>query len=717
MLRNWAKHRVKQLYHAWAGPDPQARPRGPLFDTLSFAWRGSKRFYRRWKKQPTILLALDGVPLLTGFGSITGWVIGRDAPIARLEVWVGNKLLATTRPDVKRPDVDLTFPHFQRDDLLGFRFCPAPELLENGIHQVRIVAVDELDNLAEIHSPLVVNQFTRQDSNDLPVHLHGSNREYQHWLQSYDWHHFPQLTHEPVISIAMPVYRPRHQHLIEAIQSVRDQTYRNWEMVISDDGNDSLDLSQLLLTYAEQDQRIKVVSSPCNQGISHATNLAIRSSSGEFIAFMDQDDRLHPQALEAIATQMQKQPADLYYTDEDRLDSRGERVEPFLKPEWSPALLKCMMYAGHLCVYRRSMLDRSGLCDSSFDGTQDWELALRVTDQPGCRVVHVPGVFYHWRIGGHSADAVNNERCHERGELAVTASVRRAEVDGDVEKGFRPCTFTIRPRSDSQKVAILIPTRNNHALLKRCVDSIRQRTRYSDYEIILIDNGSSDQATLDYLRYCPVDRLLKMEMPFNHSALNNRAASQTDARYLLMLNDDTEVLSDDWLERLVEQASKPEAGAVGALLLFPDGRIQHAGIILEPAAVARHLSSASMFDGIDRGLSLLTRPVSAVTGACLMVRRQLFLECGGLDEAHLPTSFNDVDLCLKLKQRGYQSIMVPQVRLIHHESASRSVDSQDDTYRQILRDRYGSLLQQEAFWNPLLGISTDAGQGLAYRWQ
>ncbi len=717
MLKSWAKHRVKQLYHRWAGTDPLARPQGVVFNTLSSAWRGSRKLYRRWKQQPAIVLAVDGNPKLTGFGSFTGWVISRDAPISNIEAWCGDILLATTRPDAKRSDVELTFPHYQRAELLGFRFCPVPGKLADGEHQVRVVAIDELGQTREITSPLVVDRFTQQDSNELPVHLTGSNREYQHWLKVYDWHQLPEVINGVRLSVVMPLYRPKHAHFIEAVESVRSQTYQNWELVLSDDGNNSEELTQLCQQFCDQDSRISLVQSDKNQGISHATNRGIQASTGEYLAFMDQDDRLHPQALQAIAVQIEQQPADFYYTDEDRLDAAGERVEPFFKPDWSPELLKCLMYAGHLCVFRRSLLDEVGFCDSAFDGTQDWELALRVTDQAGCRSVHIPGVFYHWRVGGHSSNAENNERCHQRGEQAVAASLQRSGRTEKLEQGFRPCTFTMRQKCLYSKVSILITTRNNHTLLKRCLDSIRQRTTYPEYEVILIDNGSTEPETVRYLKKCPVDQLIRIDEPFNHSSLNNRAALHAKGEYLLMLNDDTEVLSADWLERMVEQACRKEVGAVGALLHYPDGRIQHAGVILESEAVARHYSSASMHDGIDRGLHLLTRPVSAVTGACLMIRRQLYLESGGLDEFNLPTSFNDVDLCLRLNQSGYRNLMVPQARLIHNESATRKICAGDEVHRQYMRSKYVAEIEHDAFWSVHLGQSTDASQGLAFHWK
>ncbi|HMP17408.1 MAG TPA: glycosyltransferase [Gemmatales bacterium] len=720
MLKRWIKHYVTSCYRTWAGPDPLARPDSALFHSLSKIWRSSRRLYRYSKRQPPILLALDGTPQLKGYGSFTGWVISRDAPIRTVEAWVGNRLLATTIPDTLRPDVEILFPWYRKEPLLGFRFCPVPGILPDGEHTLRVIAYDYSGRSVSLVCTLIVDRFSCQDSNLLPTYLTGSNREYQHWLSQHDRHVLPTVSDGPNFSIVVPVYRPRLEQLNYAIQSVFAQTYSRWELILSNDGNDCSTLTNHLQNWRHQDSRIRTVQCRVNQGISIATNRAILASSGDYLAFLDQDDLLHPQALQAVANAHQEHSADLYYTDEDRIDIDGNRVEPFFKPAWSPLLLRSMMYLGHLCIYSRKILDRAGYCDPDYDGTQDYELALRVTDLPDCRVVHVPGIFYHWRMHGYSADAENNQRCHERGKRALAASLQRREISANIESGFRPCTYAVRPKRSYPKISILIPTRNNYGYLQRCIESIRQRSSYRDYEILVIDNGSDDQTTVDYIKTAnqneQINHVLNLDVPFNHSFMNNRAAEHASGDLLLLLNDDTEVITSDWMERMAEYACIQDIGAVGALLLYSSGAVQHAGVILDTKVVARHYSADTLQDGLDRGVSQLIRDVSAVTAACLMIRRDLYRSIGGLYEVNLPTSYNDVDLCLRLVKSGYRCCMVPQARLLHHESVSRSPLDNQDPYRNLMRKRYPQEIALETIWNRHLADSKSTNHGLAFRW-
>lgn len=717
MLAAWTKQQVNRLYRSWAGPDPHARPNGVLFQSLSNTWRGSRSLYRRWwRSQQPLLMALDGPPRLTGCGSITGWVLARTGVINSVQAFCGDKLIAHTTPNHLRSDAHAAYPFYPKEQLAGFRLCPQVGSLSDGLHPLRVIATDNQHRSIAVETNLVVDRFTLEDSAVIDPDLTGSNREYQLWLKRYDQHELLPCLNGPLISVVMPIYRPRLDHLHQAIDSVRNQTYDRWELCLCDDGSNNPHLTEELSRSESLDPRIKLMTLNHNEGISTATNRAIEMSRGEFIALLDQDDQLHPQALQAIALQTQEAPADLYYTDEDRLDARGLRLEPFFKPSWCPDLLHSMMYLGHLCVYRRSALEQTGLCRSHFDASQDWELALRTTDQPGCRVSHIPGVFYHWRLGGHSAQEEINRKCHELGHEAVEASLNRQNKAYRVEPGPRPCTFHLRPSAETPKVSILIPTRDNLPMLRRCLTSIRQRTDYPEYEILVIDNGSRSPEMLDYLQSCPCDRVIRIDEPFNHSMLNNQAAGQATGEILVLLNDDTEVLSRDWLTVMAEHASLPEVGAIGAWLIYPDGRTQHAGVVLEEASVARHVSSAIMLDGLDRGLSLLTREVSAVTGACLMVRRDLFQSLGGLDAIQLPTSYNDVDFCLRLRQNGYRVLITPRAKLIHHESASRQFDQRDEQFRSLMRQRWLEAIRNERFWNRNLGLSSDWMQGLAFHW-
>ncbi len=718
MLAQWTRDKVSRLYHAWAGPDPHARPQGVLFEALSASWRTSRLLYRRWfRSQQPVLMMIDGPPRLTGCGSITGWVLAHSGQVVSVQGWVGNQLIAETTPNYRRADAHAAYPFYPKHQLAGFRLCPPVGILPEGMHSLKVRATDSTGRQCEVETILAVDRFTLADDPYLVPEFTGTNREYQFWLRQHDRHDLRDIREGPKFSVVMPIYRPRYEQLMEAITSVREQTYQHWELCLCDDGSGQPELTQQLEALAHSDPRIKLITLPHNQGIAAATNRAIEAGSGEYVALLDQDDRLHPQALQALAIRIKQTPADVYYTDEDRLDAQGQRLEPFFKPDWSPDLLHTMMYVGHLVVYRRATLERAGLCDSHFDGTQDWELALRVTDQAGSKVEHVPGIFYHWRLGGHSAQEMNNCRCHERGQEAVEASLYRQGKKYRVEAGPRPCTFHVRPSAETPRVSILIPTKDHPQLLDRCLTSIRRRTDYPDLEIIVIDNGSKKPPAIEYLKRCPADRMLHLDMPFNHSLLNNRAAEIATGEFLVLLNDDTEALSPNWLASMVEQGMRDDVGAVGAWLIYPDGRTQHAGIVLEEQAVARHLSDALMLDGLDRGLSRLTREVSAVTGACLLIRRSLYQSIGGLDAQELPTSYNDVDLCLRLRRQGYRILLTPLAKLIHHESASRRIDARDEGYRMTVRERWSKPLRQERFWSSRLGQSGDWYRGMGLHWE
>ncbi len=701
MLARLARQSVAQLYRAWSGPDPHDRPEGPLFRALSKTWRTSRSLYHRLAKpQPPVLIVLDQPPRLSGCGSFTGWVLGRDEPIVNVQAWVNQTLLAQTRPDHARPDVFLRFGQYQSHNLPGFRFCPPLGLLPDGRYPLSLRAFGASGQSSELHATLLIDNFVQADDPTLPADLTGTNRRYQLWLREYDHHSLPEISQGPVISVVMPIYRPNLQHLRDAIESVRRQTYKHWELCLCDDASDNNDLNRYLEHTTASDPRIRWTKHDNNRGISAATNSAISISRGEFVAFMDQDDILHPQALQAIACAAGNSSADVYFTDEDRLDDQGRRIDPFFKPGWSPDLLQAMMYLGHLCMYRRAFLEQTGLCDSRFDGTQDWELALRATFQPGCRVTHVPGIFYHWRLGGHSAQAANNDCCHQLGQLAVKESLARQDRHDVVMPGPRSCTFHVGAQlpSPGPLVSILIPTKDQPELLQRCLNSLRNLTSYQPLEIIVIDNGSRSAKAKRYLGRCPAERVLRYDVPFNHSWLNNQGAKEARGEFLLLLNDDTQAVRPSWLTHLVELGIRRDVGAVGAWLIYPDGRTQHNGICLSNGSMARSISSALMHDGLDRGVGLLTHEVSAVTGACLLIRKQLYLDVGGLDEVQFPTSFNDVDICLRLRKQGYRILQCPQAKLIHHESASRTIDGNEEHYQHNLQGKWAHLPKTDPFW-------------------
>ncbi|HMP61216.1 MAG TPA: glycosyltransferase family 2 protein [Gemmatales bacterium] len=723
-MKSLVKRAARWFHYALGGSSPGPKPLA--FRLLSWTWRRLRWLYHRLaKRQPPLLLVLDGPPRLEGFAALSGWAVSRLGRVVRVEAWVEGRLLASTAPRENRPDVAERFPGFHLTQPCGFRLAPPPEALADGHHALILRISDNRGQSHDAAFELVVHRYRIPDDDSTPSHLRGTNREYQHWLAApRPMEVSPgRLPAQPgaaggKISLLMPVYRPRPDHLREAIDSVRGQTYGDWELCLCDDGTGQAELSRFLQEVTAAEPRIKWARHEANRGIAAATNTAWDAATGDWLAFMDQDDLLAPEALERVARRLSSDQPDVLYTDEDRLDDRGCRVEPFFKPDWSPDLLRSMMYLAHLCVYRRTFIEDVGRCDSQFDGGQDWDLALRATQRTE-RITHLAEVLYHWRLGGNSAGQAFNQVCHERGRRAVGRSLERTGERGRVIDGFGGCTFHVRYDLPEPRplVSIVIPTKDQPQRLAACLRSIRQRTAYQPFEIVVVDNGSTTLEARWLLLHCGAEQVLRLPGPFNHSRLNNVAARAARGELLLLLNDDVEVLDPDWLTAMVEQAVRPEVGAVGAWLFYPDGLTQHAGIVTGLGLGAVNLSSAYSRDGLDRGMVRLIRNVSAVTGACLLTRRELFLRLSGLDEIGLPTSFNDVDYCMRLRREGLRLVQTPLARLLHHESASRQLEPASEArYARVLWERWGDLLSPDPFWSPNWNGDPVGQPGLSFNW-
>lgn len=509
-----------------------------------------------------------------------------------------------------------------------------------------------------------------------------------------------QFKYKPLISIVMPVYNPPREYLRNAINSIIHQYYSNWELCICNDGSLEPDVSEVLDEYASKDQRIKITLLPANRGIAIASNCALELTTGEFVGFLDHDDELTPDALLEVVAALQQIDVDLLYSDEDKLDRRGRRCQPFFKPAWSPDLLLSTMYTCHFSVYRKSLIDQIGGFREGLDGSQDYDFALRFTEKTN-RIAHIPKILYHWRQAEGSAAASVKAKpfAYEAGKAALTDSLRRRGISGEVQFQSIPGFYRVRRRIVTPgKVSIVIPTRDRLRLLERCISLLESKTSYEDFEIIIVDNGSKDRATLDYLERSK-HHVIRDDEPFNFSRINNLAARQACGEYLLFLNDDTEVVSSEWLTAMVEHAQRPEVGAVGAKLLYMNGRIQHAGVLLGVCGVAGHshrnCNGRGGFGYVN--FPNIIRNYSAVTGACLMVRRDLFNAVGGFDEK-LAVHFNDVDLCLRLVERGYAVIYTPYAILYHREKASRSpVDPFEESY---LLAKWSEYIANDPYYSP-----------------
>lgn len=515
-----------------------------------------------------------------------------------------------------------------------------------------------------------------------------------------------QFRYKPVISILMPVYNTPIPYLRKAIDSVLSQYYLNWELCICDDASTEETVRQVLEEYIAADSRIKVAFSKENHGIAISSNRALELATGEFIGLLDHDDELTPDSLYEVVSTLQIVDADLIYSDEDKRDEEGRRCEPFFKPAWSPDLLYSYMYLCHFSVYRKSVIDRLGGFREGFDGSQDYDLALRFTETTN-KIAHIPKILYHWRKvpASTSATITAKPEAFLAAQKALADALLRRNIAGEVEINPEYGYYRIRREIVSPgKVTIIIPTRDRLSLLRRCIDSIESATDYKNYEIVIVDNGSEDSETLGYLKHTP-HRVIRDEGEFNFSRLNNLAARQSDGEYLLLMNNDTEVIAGEWLSAMVEHAQRPEVGAVGAKLLYPDGRIQHAGVVIGLGGVAGH--SHKFADGF-RGTGYahfpnLIRNYGAVTAACLMMRREVFNEMGGLNEQELAVAFNDVDLCLRLRKRGYLIVYTPYALLYHHESASRGYEL-DRKEVQYMMAKWRQELMSDPYYNPNLSL-------------
>ncbi len=485
-----------------------------------------------------------------------------------------------------------------------------------------------------------------------------------------------RFEYRPTISIFMPVYNIEAPYLRAAIDSALEQTYPYLELCIADDASPGDHVRPLLESYAAKDKRVKVVFRPENGGISAASNSALALASGEFVAQLDHDDLLAPHALHRVVELLNtRRDADVIYSDEDKIDLGQLRSQPFFKPDWSPDTFLTKMYTCHFGVYRRALVEAIGGFRSQFDGAEDYDLVLRLTERTD-RIFHIPDILYSWRM--HPLSTASGSRdvktyAYESGVRAITDALRRRGEPGEVSRvpgslGFYRVRYDlVRPGL----VSIVLPTRDSPRLLDRCLLSLFERTAYPDFEVVVLDNGEDPTARAVMAKWAQREprrfRAIRNDAPFNHSALVNAGATASAGEYLVLLNDDTEVIAPDWLEELARQAQRPAIGAVGAQLLYRDDRVQHAGIVVGIMGGAGHVErhTPTHHPGYF-GRVNTTHNVLAVTGACLMCRRDLFESVGGFDEA-FDSAYNDVDFCLRLHRLGLRNVYVPQARLYHLE--------------------------------------------------
>ena len=568
----------------------------------------------------------------------------------------------------------------------------------------------------------------------------GIEQDYSNWIELFErtdqqarrvaMAHVARLNDPPRISIIMPVFNSTPQHLRAAIRSVQDQFYPNWELCIADDASTNPVIAPLLRNFAKSDPRIHVIRREQNGHISAASNSALDLATGTFVALMDHDDLLAPNALYEVAVRIIDCPTvDIIYSDEDHVDENGRRAHPYFKPDWNPDLMLGQNLINHLGVYRRSLIERLGGFRIGMEGSQDYDLALRtIGETTPDRIVHIPHVLYHWRqhSKARSFSNVAGETCALNGRRAVqeflTPKIPGATVQpAPAVPSWNRVVYPV-PQPEPL-VSVIIPTRNRADLLARTVEGLLSRTNYSALNVLIVDNGSDEPATLALLTHLSHDsriRVIQCPGPFNYSALNNRAVQESTGELVLLLNNDIDVINPDWLREMVSHAVRPGIGAVGAKLIYPNDTIQHGGVTVGVGGVAGHQYLHKPREDVGYfGQLALVRNVTAVTGACLLLRRQAYLEVGGLDEVSLSVAFNDVDLCLKLVKHGYRNLWTPFAELYHFESASRGSDLVGEKAARfkrevtVMRQRWSDVLDQDPYWNPNLALSV-TGISLAF---
>ena len=545
------------------------------------------------------------------------------------------------------------------------------------------------------------------------ANLFINQKEYLKWFEnnSLEVENRKNFKYKPLISFIVPTYNVSRDLLSKCLDSLLEQTYQNFEICIADDNSPNPETRETIEEYKKKSDKIHVVYRKKNGMISEASNSAIKISRGEFIVLVDNDDVVEKEALYYIVEVLNKdKDIDMIYTDEDKIDFRGRYMEPHFKPDYSPDTLMGVNYICHLCCLRKSIVEELGGFRKKYDGAQDYDLFLRFTEKTK-KIYHIEKVLYHWRQTTTStAGGLDNKSyAYTAGANALKDALKRRGLKGEVMPNPRVSTYLVKYGNSNELISIIIPIKDAADVTRRCIDSIYNKSTYRNFEIILIDNNSSQDETFamikEYEEKYDNFRSIRLECEFNYSYINNQGVKEARGDYILFLNNDTEVITPDFLEYMLGYARLEHAGCVGVKLLYPDKLVQHAGVVLGYGGVAGHIYvTASREDNGLFGRLVMPYNYSAVTAACLKIKKAKFEKVSGFDE-NLKVALNDVDLNLKLLDSGYYNVCLSNVELMHYESKSRGYEASSEKHQRFLKEqeyvkkKWGKILERDKFFS------------------
>lgn len=547
---------------------------------------------------------------------------------------------------------------------------------------------------------------------------------YQNWILNHEPKYSDlqeqkkkKFEYNPLISIVVPTYNTKKQYLEELLDSLEQQTYKNWELCIADGNSDNKKEIEEIIC---KNSKIKYVMLDENKNISGNTNEALKLCTGEYIGLLDHDDTLAPFCLyEVVKALNEDRSTDVIYSDEDKFTTvNGARFQPHFKPDFSPDYLRSINYITHFFVIKKTLMDKLGGFIDEYNGAQDYDLILRATEIAE-KIVHIPKVLYHWRVHENSTamDVAAKQYVIDAGKKAVEAHIKRMNMPGEVSSLDNKSIYRVRFEvDDEEKISIIIPNKDHVDDLKKCINSILTRSTYSNYEIVVIENNSTHTSIFNYYKKLEKHNKIKViyyEGDFNYSRINNFAIDSCNGKYLLFLNNDTEVITPEWLEEMVMFARRDDVGAVGAKLLYPNNTIQHAGVVVGLGGVAGHVYPGFPRDAAGYFHRLrLVNDYGAVTGACLMMKKEDFINAGGFDE-ELAVAFNDIDLCVKMLRLGKYNVYTPFCELYHYESKSRGLDLEGEKNIRfqgevkMAKEKWKDVLSKgDPFYSPNLSLDT-----------